>query len=148
MAETAALPLHNQSALNIHPLKPSSSTNETPTIHPSTSNINAAETSLIDSTDSYCLHQETRIESKYTRSAYVRSFMLFWIAGCCLCFCIPFFLDSFTIQHVYCQKCQKKLCSITRNNYCAHLTFFLLVLVGCGSGIYIVQKVYFRHVLN
>ena len=135
MAETAATPIYYQCISSNHPLQPSSM-KETRIFVPPTSNTNVTETSLIDSANSHCLHRKTRKVTKFRHSAFVWAFMLCCFAGCVLCSFIPFCLEAFKIQEVYCIQCKKKISSVPRKAKHAHIFLTLLFLVGLGFVIY------------
>ena len=131
MSESVAPPSYNESVV-IPEYQPLSSVNKIAAVQSPSSNINVAETSLMDFTTSNCLHPTTRKVTRYKHSAYIWAFLLCCVGGVICCF-IPFFLEDLKIQEVYCEQCKRIISSIPRKTKNAHSSLtviFIVCLIG------------------
>ena len=131
MSESDAPPSYNESVV-IPEYQPLSAINKIAVVQPPTSNISFAEASLMDFTTSNCLHQRTRIKTKYKQSAYIWAFLLF-CAGGVICSFIPFCMEGLKIEDEYCQQCKRIISSTQKKTKNAH-TYLTVISIVCLVG--------------
>ena len=136
MSESVAPPSYNESVV-IPEHQPLSAVNKNAVVQPPTSNISVAETSLMDFTTSNCLHQRTRIKTRYKQSAYIWAFLLCCFGGviCCI---IPFCLEGMKIEDEYCQQCKRIISSTPKKTKNANSCLTVISIVCLVSSILLV----------
>ena len=136
MSESDAPPSYYES-LAIPEYQPLSAINKIAVVRPPTSNINVAETSLMDFATSNCLHQRTRIKTRYKQSAYIWAFLLFCVGGV-ICGIFPFVLEDMKIEDEYCQQCKRLISSTPKKTENAHFCLTVIFFGGLVGSIFLV----------